>query len=114
MRPGSGSLVQPGHFEHALHLSVTCAGPNAQAALRVPRGLCPLQDCKHISVASQSTAQRSEACMASHRLMVGLCAPQFWHLPPVGCRLKKSPIVSIIASSVCAVMAAGLRGPMPE
>lgn len=49
----------------------------------------------------------------AHRLIVGLCAPQFWHRPPVGCLRKKSPIVSIMASSVCAVMHSGLRGPMP-
>lgn len=47
------------------------------------------------------------------RLTVGLLAPQFWHLPVVGWRLKKAEIVSIIASRVWAVTTPGLRGPSP-
>ena len=39
-------------------------------------------------------------CLPAHRLMVGLWAPQLLHLPPVGCFLKKSEMVAIIASSV--------------
>lgn len=71
-------------------------------------------DAMHAPVLRPGTARHGPARpSATHRLMVGLWAPQFWHLPPVGWRLKKSPIVSIIASSVWAVMAAGLRGPMP-
>lgn len=69
---------------------------------------------------SVAQAQISMGCVApaqaqlyTHRLMVGLLALQLWHLPPVGCFLKKSPIVSIMASSVCAVMHSGLRGPLP-
>lgn len=36
----------------------------------------------------------------AHRLMVGLWAPQLLHLPPVGCFMKKSEMVAIIASRV--------------